>query len=183
MYAMQPITYTTGAEIQAPYRTILQPGNVQSGVALGPVSRMEGECFARHGSIPGMGWGKFSSQNTRAVDQYDPTVSGALTTQWALASQPFNTLNPTGNVSNVLSYAQSSQPQQTMSEAKSSLKATQATQDKAAQKEAAKQKREAAKAMKAAEREAQKAERQAKKGAAKSSGATCNKNGSCSSCE
>lgn len=93
MYAMQPITYMTGSEIQAPYRTILQPGNIESGVGFGPASRAGGgEILARHVSQPGMVWAKFSSQNTRAVDQYDPMVSGALQTQWALASQPHNTL-------------------------------------------------------------------------------------------
>lgn len=172
MYAMQPITYATGAEIQAPYRAPLQPGNVQAGVALGPTSRMEGECLARHGSIPGMCWGKFSSQNTRAVDQYDPTVSQALTTQWALASTPFNTLNQTGNITNNMSYA-SSAPIQVP---------TQSADPKVAKKQAAAQ----AKALKAAQKEAQKADKAkaaALKKASKSSGGACSRNGSCQGCE
>lgn len=181
MYAMQPITYMTGSEIQAPYRTTLQPGNIQAGVALGPTSRMEGECMARHVSQPGMCWGKFSSQNTRAVDQYDPMVSGALQTQWALASAPFNTLNPTGNVTNISSYAASSQPQQTMSEAKASMKAT---KDKAAEKAMKAQEKAAKKAQDAAKKEQRREEQRVKRAAKKAStsGATCDINGSCNSC-
>src|SRR5262249_5089891 len=175
MYAMQPITYTTGSEIQAPYRTVLQPGNIESGVALGPASRLAGECLARHVSQPGMCWGKFSSQNTRAVDQYDPMVSGALSTQWALASDPYNTLNPTGNSTNIMSYAQSTgMPQQQMSAA------TASTSSKDAAKAAKKAEKDAQKAAKVARMAAAREAKKVKKAGA--SGATC-KNGSCSTCE
>ncbi len=177
MYAMQPITYMIGDEIQSPYRTVLQPGNVETGVALGPASRLAGECLARHVSQPGMCWGKFTSQNTRAVDQYDPMVSGALATQWALGSQPYNTLDPTGNVSNISSYShqQTSAP---VENTQIKLKMDKAA--KKAQKDAAKAQKDAMKAQKAAEKEAKKAERLA----AKASGATCKRgsDGSCSSC-
>lgn len=178
MYAMQPITYTTGSEIQAPYRVIVQPGNVESGVALGPASRLAGEVLARHVSQPGMVWGKFSSQNTRAVDQYDPMVSGALTTQWALASDPYNTLDLTGNKTNIMSYAQQSAMSQT-----APVSQTTATSAKDAQKEAKKaekaQKAAAKAARMAAAREAKKAKKAA---AAAGNGGAC-KNGSCSTCE
>ena len=166
---MQPITYTTGSEIQAPYRTILQPGNVESGVALGPASRLAGECLARHVSQPGMCWGKFTSQNTRAVDQYDPMVSGALETQWALASGPFNTVNQTGNVSNIMSYA-GSQPTSTPVENQQMDKAAKAqlkAQEKA-MKEQAKAQKEAMKVQAKAMKEAAKARK-----AAACSGGTC----------
>ncbi len=176
MYAMQPITYTTGSEIQAPYRTVLQPGNVESGVALGPASRLAGECLARHVSQPGMCWGKFSSQNTRAVDQYDPMVSGALATQWALGSNPYNTLDATGNVSNILSYSgqQSSAPIENQQQ-EIKLKMNKAEKD--AKKAAAKAAKDAKKAQAAAEKEAKKAQ--------KASSGACKRgaNGSCSTCE
>jgi hypothetical protein len=132
---------------------------------------MEGECLARHGSIPGMCWGKFSSQNTKSVDQYDPTTSQALTTQWALASTPFNTLNLTGNITNNMSYAGSSSvPTQT-----SDPKAMKAAANEA-KKQAAKEK----KALAAAQKEAQKAIKKAQK--ATKAGAACSKSGGCDGC-
>lgn len=173
MYAMQPITYTYGSEIQAPYRTIIQPGNIESGVALGPASRLAGECLARHVSQPGMCWGKFSSQNTRAVDQYDPMVSGALETQWALASTPHNTLDPTGNVSNILSYANQQQLQNS-----SAIENRQQQMEKQAKAAAKDAKKQADKAAKEAKKQADKAAKSAKK----ASGGVCSKDGSCSSC-
>lgn len=182
---MQPITYTTGSEIQAPYRAVLQPGNVESGVGFGPASRLNGECLARHVSQPGMCWGKFSSQNTRAVNQYDPMVSGALATQWALAAQPYNTLDPTGNVSNMMGYsgqgsAQSQNPPTIENQQQIKLQMDKA--QKAAAKAQAKAQKDAMKAQKAAEKEAAKAQKAAQKA---SGGAACKRgsNGTCSSCE
>jgi len=170
MYAMQPITYTTGTEIQSPYRTVLQPGNIESGVSLGPASRLEGECLARHVSQPGMCWGKFSSQNTRAVDQYDPGVYWGLETQWALASTPFNTLNLTGNQTNTMSYAGSNPNAPAAMTAPPMV----ATDPKKAQKAA----KEAKKAQKAAAQQAAKANRQTRS-CTKGSGGSA---GSCSTC-
>lgn len=181
MYAMQPITYTTGSEIQAPYRTVLQPGNVESGVALGPASRLAGECLARHVSQPGMCWGKFSSQNTRAVDQYDPMVSGALQTQWALGSNPYNTLHATGNVSNILSYS-GQQQIPTNIENKTQIKLKMDKAQKKAQADMKKAEKAAKKAQKAAEKEAKKAE---KAGKSQKAAAACKRapDGSCLTCE
>jgi|SRR5579872_36267 len=179
MYAMQPITYTTGTEIQSPYRTVLQPGNIESGVALGPTSRLAGECLARHVSQPGMCWGKFSSQNTRSVDQYDPGVYGALETQWALASTPLNTVDPTGNFTNTMSYAGGSMNNNQMAQASASNKAAEKAMkdaEKAAKKAAKDAERSLKQAQKAAAQEAAKASRQTR---------SCTRgggNGSCSSC-
>jgi hypothetical protein len=117
-----------------------------------------------------MCWGKFTSQNTRAVDQYDPMVSGALETQWALASTPFNTLNPTGNVSNTMSYGGSSTP--TNSAPVENRTQTMDKAAKQAQKEAAKATRDALKAQKAAAKEAAKAQKAQAK-AIKCSGDVC----------
>ena len=193
MYAMQPITYTTGSEIQAPYRAPIQPGNIESGVGFGPASRLAGECLARHVTLPGMCWGKFSSQNTRSVDQYDPSVYGALETQYALASTPFNTLNQTGNASNTLSYAQSSamQPPAVSSASAAAVSSAQSShienmdkQAKAAEREVKKAQKEAEKQRKEAERQQRAAEKQAKKAqkASSKSGESCSKDGSCSTC-
>lgn len=176
MYAMQPITYMTGSEIQAPYRTILQPGNIESGVGFGPASRAGGgEILARHVSQPGMVWAKFSSQNTRAVDQYDPMVSGALQTQWALASQPHNTLDPTGNVSNILGYSSQQQLQNSAPIENTQLAAMQAA-NKQAEKAAKEAKKQADKAAKEAKKQADKAAKSAAKAQ------SCSKDGACSSC-
>lgn len=172
MYAMQPITYMTGSEIQAPYRTVLQPGNIESGVGFGPASRAGGgEILARHVSQPGMVWAKFSSQNTRAVDQYDPMVSGALQTQWALASAPHNTLDPTGNVSNILGYSS----QQNFASIENTQVATMQAANKQAEKAAKEAKKQADKAAKEAKKQADKAAKSAK-------AQSCSKDGACSSC-
>ena len=167
MYAMQPITFATGAEIQAPYRVPIQPGNIESGVALGPASRAIGEPLARHVSQPGMVWAKFAAQNTRAVDQYDPGVYGALETQWTLASNPYNTLDATGNYTNTMAFSQQVKNQAMMQKpSQAQLKA-----------QAAKEKKAAA----AAKKEADKAQKAAAK-AAKAS--TCSRSsGTCSSCQ
>jgi len=96
-------------------------------------------------------------------------VSGALETQWALASGPFNTVNQTGNVSNIMSYA-GSQPTSTPVENQQMDKAAKAqlkAQEKA-MKEQAKAQKEAMKVQAKAMKEAAKARK-----AAACSGGTC----------